>query len=304
MKILKFGSKGQSVKDLQIFLGLNPDGDFGQKTEIAVSNFQLRHKLVTDGIVGERTYRVLFNLGFKSQDMLELGDFEIKNYFLPESHYFKGPTKKRWIFLHHTHGWHNPFKVIDDWKKRKTKVATHFVIGGIDIHNEDHSFDGQIVQSMPEEAYSWHLGIGNQAMHRESIGIELCSFGYLEKGFYFKKIKGKKTKILKDPEKFYTTSGIEVNPIQVEILDKPFRGKLYFHKYSQKQLKSLKNLLEFLGYEHQIDITKGLPELYKKIGINAFDKIDIKLCRSNPGIWSHSNVAIEKWDVNPSVFNT
>ena len=34
--ILKLGSKGNEVKELQEFLGLKADGDFGSKTDIAV----------------------------------------------------------------------------------------------------------------------------------------------------------------------------------------------------------------------------------------------------------------------------
>ena len=40
MEILKLGSKGVSVKELQKLLGLTADGDFGPKTENAVKNFQ------------------------------------------------------------------------------------------------------------------------------------------------------------------------------------------------------------------------------------------------------------------------
>ena len=34
--VLKLGSKGEEVKELQEFLGLNADGDFGPKTDTAV----------------------------------------------------------------------------------------------------------------------------------------------------------------------------------------------------------------------------------------------------------------------------
>ncbi len=58
---LKKGIKGENVKQLQIKLnnlGYNCDidGVFGNKTEIAVKNFQKDHNLVVDGIAGKNTY--------------------------------------------------------------------------------------------------------------------------------------------------------------------------------------------------------------------------------------------------------
>jgi lysozyme len=52
---LKVGSKGESVKLVQSFLGVTPDGVFGARTDIAVRNWQSRRGLTVDGIVGERT---------------------------------------------------------------------------------------------------------------------------------------------------------------------------------------------------------------------------------------------------------
>lgn len=61
MPVLKFGSKGDSVKTLQKLLnaGLVIDGKFGQKTKIAVMEFQRAHGLTQDGIVGVMTWEVL-----------------------------------------------------------------------------------------------------------------------------------------------------------------------------------------------------------------------------------------------------
>jgi len=54
--LLKKGSKGEDVKKLQEKLGLNSDGDFGQKTEDAVKSFQIKNGLSADGIVGPTTW--------------------------------------------------------------------------------------------------------------------------------------------------------------------------------------------------------------------------------------------------------
>jgi peptidoglycan hydrolase-like protein with peptidoglycan-binding domain len=64
MEVLKYRSKGESVKKLQRMLnldghGLVVDGDFGNGTRYAVRSFQKKHKLIVDGIVGGYTWKVL-----------------------------------------------------------------------------------------------------------------------------------------------------------------------------------------------------------------------------------------------------
>lgn len=58
-KPLKVGSKGESVKKVQKFLGLKSDGDFGPGTEKAVKAFQSANKLKSDGIVDAITFKAL-----------------------------------------------------------------------------------------------------------------------------------------------------------------------------------------------------------------------------------------------------
>jgi peptidoglycan hydrolase-like protein with peptidoglycan-binding domain len=60
--ILRIGSQGQTVKDIQKIMGaatgtnLTVDGDFGPATEAAVKAFQTTHGLEADGVVGPQTY--------------------------------------------------------------------------------------------------------------------------------------------------------------------------------------------------------------------------------------------------------
>ena len=53
--ILKIGSRGSDVKELQEFLNITADGIFGKGTEEAVKKFQSTNNLVVDGIVGPAT---------------------------------------------------------------------------------------------------------------------------------------------------------------------------------------------------------------------------------------------------------
>ena len=73
MIILKFGSKGSAVVDLQKLLvkngmtgknkkPLSVDGDFGESTEFAVIQFQKLKNLKVDGLVGDSTLKTLRGL--------------------------------------------------------------------------------------------------------------------------------------------------------------------------------------------------------------------------------------------------
>jgi N-acetyl-anhydromuramyl-L-alanine amidase AmpD len=152
-------------------------------------------------------------------------------------------------------------------------------LGGQKITNGDTTYDGELVQSFPTGGYAWHLGTGNNVMHRNSVGIEVCNFGWL---------KDNKTYV-----------GTVAHSSQVVTLSKPFRGFKTWHRYSDKQLSVLKDFILFIANRDNIDIRKGLPELIKKKGVDAFDVFDVKLCESNPGLWSHTNVRKDKVDLFP-----
>lgn len=61
--MIKKGSRGEKVKELQTLLHLQVDGIFGPLTEEAVKQFQRDNGLVADGIVGQKTWEKL--LGYK-----------------------------------------------------------------------------------------------------------------------------------------------------------------------------------------------------------------------------------------------
>jgi len=298
---LKKGSTGSEVIKLQQFLGITADGDFGPKTELAVKRWQEENGLIADGIVGPLTYEKMGLLDTDQKQKVESGELEIKQYFLRPGEYMAGPVPKRWIFLHHIAGWHNPEGCVDSWNAdSRGAVGTEFILGGQSIRGNDNSHDGRLVQAFPRGGYGWHLGTGNSPMHRESVGIEVASFGQLEKGGYTGFVNGKYQFIKKDADKFYTYVGIEAHPSQIVELDKPFRGFKFWHRYSDKQVEVLKNWILYIGERDNIDVRKGIVEQIKLRGAHqAFDLFDIPLCSATPGMWLHTNVMQGKVDLFP-----
>ncbi len=68
---LSYGSSGSEVKKLQTALNnagykLSVDGQFGQKTQAAVKDYQSKNSLSVDGIVGEKTWGSLSKSGSKT----------------------------------------------------------------------------------------------------------------------------------------------------------------------------------------------------------------------------------------------
>ena len=103
-----------------------------------------------------------------------------------------------------------------------------------------------------------------------------------------------------NPDKFYTYVGTEAHPSQIVELSQAFRGFKFWHKYSDKQIESLKELILHVASKHGIDVRKGLIELIKKEGeFKAFDKMDVAMCTNTKGMWSHTNVLRGKVDMFP-----
>lgn len=299
--ILKNGSFGEKVKELQRFLGIKADGSFGNATETAVKSWQKANGLLDDGIVGPKTLNLMGLLDTDKSEVQTSDTLKIKYSWMPSKEYFSGPTKKDWIFLHHTAGWHSPYQTISGWAAdTRGQIATEFVLGGPSIKGDDFKFDGELVQAFPQGGYGWHLGIGNTEMHRNSVGIEVCNFGYLEQGGYNIFKNGKMEWVAKTAGKFYTYVGTESHPNQIVELKEKFRGHKFWHAYSDKQIQILKDWILWIANRDGIDPKKGLVPLIHKLGANAaFDRCDPNMCIKEKGLWLHTNVIKGKVDLFP-----
>lgn len=294
MELLKEGSKGQSVRELQRLLRISTDGIFGPGTKKAVIRFQLGAGLATDGIVGKDTWALLRSRGPETEAIDEDTDTmeqyyttpynqTIHRHYLPKGEYIEGPIKNDYIFLHHTAGWQNPYKTIDHWgRDNRGRVSTEFVLGGQKITDGNADYDGVMVQAFPEGGYGWHLGkTGSGFMNRHSLGIEINNFGYLTKDFK-------------------TYAGQTAHESQICTLKEPFKGYTNWHNYSTRQIEELEKWLRYVAERDNVDIRIGLVQWIKKYGpTKAFEFQEDAYYGKVKGLLTHTNVRRDKFDCYP-----
>jgi N-acetyl-anhydromuramyl-L-alanine amidase AmpD len=110
-------------------------------------------------------------------------------------------------------------------------------------------------------------------LDRLSVGIEICNYGPLTKknGYYYNYVGGK------------------VDYTQLTILDKPYKGHIYWQMYTDAQIESTRQLLVYLCDQYNI------PRDYFA---TIFD-IDKRALRGEPGIFTHNSVRHDKSDIYP-----
>jgi len=218
----------------------------------------------------------------------------IVDQILPYGEYYADIRKKDSIYIHHTAGGHRPDWAIDSWKFDRTKtngkiaVATSYVIGGLSTSTDESSYDGVVYRAFDEKYWAHHLGLkqqNNRTINQRSIAIEICNYGPL---------------IESSNGKFINYVNKEVPLCMVGTLSEPFRGYTHYHKYTNKQLDSLKILLLDIADRHNINLRKGLHE---HLGIpfrsNYAFEIQQDALKGLPGLWTHTNVRSDKTDCWP-----
>ena len=61
LPMIQKGDLGKFVAVAQVLLGVTADGDFGKNTRAATIDFQEKHKLEVDGVIGAETWGALFS---------------------------------------------------------------------------------------------------------------------------------------------------------------------------------------------------------------------------------------------------
>lgn len=191
----------------------------------------------------------------------------------PSNQYFREQYDKTQIYLHHTAGADNGPGVFDYWASNHSRIATFAVI----------ERDGDIFQGFNSSYWAYHLGLKSYVFREHncqylpldkfSIGIELTNWGGLTKK------RGK----------YYTYTNKEIDESEVVTLDKSFRGYKHYHKYTSDQIKSLKELLIYLGEKYSICLS------YNE---DIFD-ITERALKNESGVFTHCSVRKDKIDVYP-----
>lgn len=170
MNILKKGSKGNEVKQLQSLLGIEQDGIFGVATESAVKNFQSSHGLTVDGIVGSNTWKTLMETSANTSNE----EIKIINKFL-SNHITSLPNREiKYIAIHYTAGGSScagsAQAIYNVFSQRA--ASADFAVD-----------DKDIIQFNPDlkNYYCWAIGdkgtgvLKSLATNRNTISIEICS---------------------------------------------------------------------------------------------------------------------------------
>ena len=142
----------------------------------------------------------------------------------------------------------------------------------------------KIVRRCLDAIRASHLGLktaNNTQLNKQSVGIEICNYGPLTKS--------------KDG-KFLTYVNSVIHESQVCDLGYKFRGFQYYHKYTDKQIESLKSLMLFLSQKYNIDLKCGLVERLDRP--DAFE-VNQNALNGDYGVWSHSSVRKDKSDTFP-----
>jgi N-acetyl-anhydromuramyl-L-alanine amidase AmpD len=293
--LLKVGSNGPLVKELQRALGIGADGIFGKGTEASVKQFQKDNNLTVDGLVGSRTWEAI-GIDTDSEASAQESEYTTKDgltidrQYLDKDEYVRdyGKIEPLGFFIHHTAGWDNPYNTVSNWNRDKRgRVATQYCIGGTNVKGKEAKYDGVVVECFPNNYLGWHLGkVGNFQISKMSGGVELNNFGYLKK-------KG---------DKYYTYVNTEVESQFVCDLGYKFRGHQYWHAYSDKQIESLRLLILHLRDIYpKMDLVNGLPKLLKE-GVSPADAFEFNSDAYNAkqfGLWTHTNVRKDKFDCFP-----
>ncbi len=288
MKIIKKGNNHFQVSVLKKFLNamdhaLQVSNIFDQSTKDAVITYQAQNGLVADGIVGKKTWRSLFN---QHLDIVIDNDISL---FMDNNEYVKEYKEKKYIYLHHTVGSHKPDITISAWNDDNWgRVGTCYVIGGKKYNGNDDSFDGLLYKAFHPYHWAYHLGVNSlhnninnpkaKKLNSESVGIEICSIGPL------KKIGGEFRSV--------AYPNIRVQAEQVCDLRKKWRGYRYFHKYSEKQIRTCEKLILESAFIYDIPIRNF------QYSREWFD-LKYDAIFEEPGIWTHCNLRYDKTDCFP-----
>lgn len=167
--LLKKGSKGEAVKQLQKILGCRPDGDFGPTTETKVKEWQRAHGLVVDGIVGDKTWAAMMESSRLDDHVVGPG---VVYNPIDKCLTKKANRKIEYLVIHFTAG-------ASSAGDSETKARNVFIArknASADFTVDDDTM--LQVNPDPKNYYTWAVGDGKGkygVQNSNSVSIEICS---------------------------------------------------------------------------------------------------------------------------------
>lgn len=215
--------------------------------------------------------------------ILDLGKIETVDF--PDNQYFHEEYTKKQIVLHHTISGNGVEGDINSWEDDSKRVATCMIIDR----------DGIPWQLFSSKYWAGHLGVGNLNLDRHSLGIELDNWGWLVPGDGTSKQFGYNSdgspKFVRTVTgKYYTYYG---NSVTVPMTYYPdgFRGYHYYEQYTEKQLRTLGELLLYWKMRYAIHLCYNS---------DMWD-VSQRALNGSPGVWTHVSYRPmpEKSDCHP-----
>lgn len=214
---------------------------------------------------------------------MDLDLSKIKQVPLKETQYFKEETKKVMIVLHHTAGNSSGVSTINMWDTDdRGRIATCVVISG--KGQSINTYDGEICQAFSSKHWAYHLGLKTDIFKAKgvpyksidpmAVAVEICNWGPLEK---------------KD-EKYFNYVDREVPADQVTVLDTPYKGFKYYHRYTDAQIESVRQLLLYWNKVYGIDLTYHEEDMWN---------ISVRGLKGENGVYTHNSFRKDKSDIYP-----
>jgi len=189
---------------------------------------------------------------------------------VPWTRYERKVYPKKQIVLHHTVSGDGITGDIKHWENWRS-VSTAFILDR----------DGTINQLFSSKYWAYHLKAGNTTLDKQSIAVELDSWGGLIAGDdtlkqFGKRRDGSPNMIHTEPGKFYATYG---NSVKCPMTHYPtgYRGYKYYESYTDEQIRSVGELILLWHERYKIPLT------YHEDMWNVSKRAKA----GEPGVWSH-----------------
>lgn len=217
----------------------------------------------------------------------------IKQINFPKEHYFQQIYPKNQIVIHHTVSGPGVHGDINTWLSTTSRIATCIIIDHNGIANQLYLSKYWAHHIGLKQAYIKARGFTdwesrNLLLNRESIAVELDNWGGLILGDGTTKQFGDRY-VQTQPGKYYAAYGNIVENIDIIHYPNGYRGYYYYEKYSDKQIKTLGELILYWHKFYKIPINYN-----KNMWETNNDAIS-----SKKGIWSHTSYRLDKSDAHP-----